>query len=161
MQQIIDAVNRLFFLARWIRGHGEIALLYAKDLTTFIRRRHRFGPARCQRIDDVPLQDCYTWFGHVPHNLRRLHQHLRVPPTFAATTGQIYGGEECFFVYLYHLMKGTPFTEMARFVFGGDPRRLSEMNFIFISYCIIHFTIRYWGAAWTSGYQIGYTRVIG
>ena len=69
MQQIIDAVNRLFFLARWIRGHGEIALLYAEDLATFIRRRHRFGPARCRRIDDVPLQDCYTWFGHVPHNL--------------------------------------------------------------------------------------------
>ena len=98
MQQIIDAVNQLFFLARWIRGHGEIALLYAEDLTTFIRRRHQFGPACCRRIDNVPLQDCYTWFGHVSHNLRRLHRHLRVPPTFAATTGQIYGGEKCFLV---------------------------------------------------------------
>ena len=35
MQQIIDAVNRLFFLARWIRGHGEITLLYAEDLKIF------------------------------------------------------------------------------------------------------------------------------
>jgi len=37
MQQIIDAVNRLFFLVRWIRGHGEIALLYAEDLATLFR----------------------------------------------------------------------------------------------------------------------------
>jgi hypothetical protein len=29
MQQIMDASNRLFFLLRWIRSHGEIALLYA------------------------------------------------------------------------------------------------------------------------------------
>ena len=113
MQQIIDKVNQLFFLARWIREHGKIALLYAEDLTTFIRRRHRFGPACCRMIGDVPLQDCYTWFGHVPHNLCRLHRHLRVPPSFTATTGKIYGGEECFLVYLYHLTKGTPFTEMA------------------------------------------------
>ena len=32
------------------------------------------------------------------------------------------------------MTKGAPFTEMARFVFGGDPRRLSEMNDLFISY---------------------------
>jgi hypothetical protein len=41
-------------------------------------------------------------------------------------------------VYLYHLTKGTPFTEMARFVFGGDPRRLSEMNDLFINH--LYFT---------------------
>ncbi len=37
-------------------------------------------------------------------------------------------------MYLYHLTRGSPFTEMARFVFGGDPRRLSEMNSIFIEF---------------------------
>ena len=36
-------------------------------------------------------------------------------------------------------MKGTPFTEMALFAFGGKPRRLSEMNAIFISYCYYTF----------------------
>jgi hypothetical protein len=83
-------------------------------------------------------QDCYTWFGHYPHNLRRLYLHLRVPKTFVVTTGRIHEGEECFMVYLYHLTKGTPFTEMARFVFGGDPRRLSEMNDLFINH--LYFT---------------------
>ncbi len=36
MQQIMNAVNRMFFIARWIQAHGEIALLYAKHLTVFI-----------------------------------------------------------------------------------------------------------------------------
>jgi hypothetical protein len=63
MRQIMNAVNRMFLIARWIRAHGEIALLYAKDLMVFIQRRHWFGPHRFRRINDVPYQDCYTWFG--------------------------------------------------------------------------------------------------
>jgi hypothetical protein len=82
----------------------------------------------------VPYQDCYTWFGQYPHNLLCLHVHLRVPQSFILPAGQIYGGEECFLIYLYHLTKGTPFTEMARFVFGGDPHHLSEMNILFINH---------------------------
>ncbi len=134
MQKIMNTVTRLFFIARWIRAHGEIALLYAEDLNVFIRRRHQFGPHRFRRIDDVPYQDCYTWFGQYPHNLHRLYVHLRVPNSFTSPTGQVYGGEECFLIYLYHLTKGTPFAEMARFVFGGDPRRLSKMNVLFINH---------------------------
>ena len=51
MQQIMNAEN-------WM-----LALLYAKDLMVFIQRRHWFGPHRFRRINDVPYQDCYTWFG--------------------------------------------------------------------------------------------------
>jgi hypothetical protein len=54
-------------------------------------------------------------------------------------TGQIYGGEECFLIYLYHLTKGMPFMEMARFVFGGDSRHLLEMNTLFIYHCYTTF----------------------
>ena len=132
------AVNRMFVFVRWIRAHGEVALLYAEDLTVFVRRRHLFPPLRFRRIEDVLHQDCYTWLGHYPHSLRRLYLHLRVPKTFIVTTGRIHEGEECFMVYLYHLTKGTPFTEMARFVFGGDPRRLSEMNDLLINH--LYFT---------------------
>ena len=138
-ERIMAAVNWLFILVRWTKAHGEVALLYAEDLAIFIRRRHRFTPCRSRRIDDVLHQDCYTWFGYYPHNLSRLYLHLRVPETFVVTaTGKIYMGEECFLVYLYHLTKGTPFTEMARFIFGGDPRRLSEMNRLFINH--LYFT---------------------
>jgi hypothetical protein len=138
VEKIIAAVNRMFLLVRWIRAHGEVALLYAEDLTVFVRRRHRFTPPRNRRIEDVLHQDCYTWFGQYPHNLSRLYLRLRVPQTFVLSTRKIYEGEECFLVYLYHLTKGTPFTEMARFIFGGDPRRLSEMNNLFINH--LYFT---------------------
>jgi hypothetical protein len=37
-------------------------------------------------------------------------------------------------IYLFHVIKGTPFTEMAKFLFGGDPRRLSEAKTLFINY---------------------------
>ena len=73
MHFLMNADNRIFFIAKWIRAHGEIALLYAEDLMVFIRRRHRFGPHRFRRINEIPYQDCYTWFGHYPHNLCRLH----------------------------------------------------------------------------------------
>jgi hypothetical protein len=33
MKQIMDIVHELFFDLQWIRGHGEVALLYAEDLT--------------------------------------------------------------------------------------------------------------------------------
>jgi hypothetical protein len=134
MQQIMDAINKLFFVLRWIQSHGEIALLYAEDLTVVICRRRWFGPACCRRIDDVPIQDCYFWFGHSPHNLHRLHRQLSVPESFVTPSRKVNGGEEGFLVYLYHLTKGTPFTKMARFIFGGDPCRLSEMNSTFINY---------------------------
>jgi hypothetical protein len=51
----------------------------------------------------------------------------------------MFSGEECFLVYLYYLTKGAPFTEMARFVFGGGPR--------------IHFTTKYQVPAWISGFR--------
>ena len=110
IEKIMAVVNRLFFV-RWIRAHGELALLYAEDLTVFVRRRHRFPPIRFRRIGDVLHQDCYTMFGQYPHNLRRLYLHLRVPKTFVVTTGRIHEGEECFMVFctisrrVHHLLR--------------------------------------------------------
>ena len=37
-------------------------------------------------------------------------------------------------IYLYHVITGSPFTEMARFIFGGDPCRLLEANKLFINH---------------------------
>jgi hypothetical protein len=36
IEKIMAAVNRMFFVARWIRAHGEVTLLYAEDLTVFV-----------------------------------------------------------------------------------------------------------------------------
>jgi hypothetical protein len=67
--------------------------------------------------------------------MRLLVTHICIPDTFThPTNGAVYTKEECFVVWLYHIIKGAPFTEMACFVFGRDSRQLSEMNDVFISY---------------------------
>jgi hypothetical protein len=97
--------------------------------------RHQFHPADHRTLNDISEQDCSTWFSQNHANILRLLLHLRVPDTFThVSNGAVYTGAECFLVWLYHLTKGSPFTEMARFVFGGDPCHLSEMNDLFITY---------------------------
>ncbi len=39
----------------------------------------------------------------------------------------MFGGEECFIVFLHHMIQGKSFTSMARELFWGDPRNLSKM----------------------------------
>ncbi len=82
MQSIKDCVERLFILLRWILAHGEIALLYAEDLTMYVCRRHQFHPADHRRLDDISEQDCFTWFSQNHANILCLLLHLRVPDTF-------------------------------------------------------------------------------
>ena len=128
MQSIKDCVERLVFLIRWILAHGEIALLYAEDLSVYVHSRHRFHPADHRRLDEISEQDCFTWFSQNHANIRRLLLHLRVPDTFTNLSNRaVYTGVECFLVWIYHLTKGLPFTAMACFVIGGDPRHLSEI----------------------------------
>ena len=59
MENIKNAIDRLLLLIRWIRSYGEIALLYAKDLTICIRRRNRFHSKRFRRINTITRPDCY------------------------------------------------------------------------------------------------------
>ena len=51
----------------------------------------------------------------------------RVPDLFRTPSRHVFRGEECFIIFLYHIVKGVPFTEMARHTFGGDPRYFSQM----------------------------------
>ena len=119
----------IVLLIRWVTMHGEMALLYAEDLRYFVRvRRHRFKEIRYRKINEISSDDCDAWFRASPHHLRQLLIHWRVPLVFRnSTQGSTSLGEECFLVFLFHLIKGVPFTEMARHTFGGDPRRFSSM----------------------------------
>jgi hypothetical protein len=139
MRQIKIGIDRLIFLMTWIRAHGEVALLYAEDLSIYIRRRNRFQPKQFRRISDIDRQDCYSWFGLNPFDLRRLFLSWRIPETFTTSSRHVYSGEECFLIFLFHIIKGTPFTEMARHTFGGDPRCLSKMNDQMIDHLYITF----------------------
>jgi hypothetical protein len=40
MQSIKEYAEKLLFHLRWILAHGEIALLYAEDLSIYVRRQH-------------------------------------------------------------------------------------------------------------------------
>jgi hypothetical protein len=130
--QIKSMMQQLILLITWTRAYGDIALLHAEDLTVFICQRHRFNAHRFRSIQVIDRQDCYVWFGLCPNDLRRLFLSFRIPPTFVTTSRHSYGAEECFIIMLFHIIKGTPFTEMARHTFRGDPRCLSRMYQVMI-----------------------------
>ena len=114
MKSIKEYAELLLFHLRWILAHGEIAFLYAEDLSIYIQRRHPFHPKIYRVLEDISEQDCYTWFSQNNENIRRVLLHLRVPPLFThQSNGAVYAEMECFLIYLYHLTKGSPFTEMA------------------------------------------------
>ena len=133
---------------------AKIAYLHVEDLTVFICRRNRFCPKRNRRLDDISRGECYNWFGQNHTNMCLLILHLRIPLTFTTPTGVVYTGEECFLIYLYHAIKGSPFTEMARFVFGGgsSPPVRSKYS-IHQSRVQYIFSIKYLELAWNEGCQ--------
>jgi hypothetical protein len=136
---IKSMIQRLILFMTWTKAYGELALLYAEDLSIFIRRRHRFDMHRFRIIDAIDRQDCYVWFGLNPNNLRRLFTSWRIPSILTTSDRHSYGGEECFIITLFHMIKGTPFTEMARHTFGGDPRCLSRMYQVMIDHLYLTF----------------------
>jgi hypothetical protein len=77
---------RLILLLRWVKSYGELALLYAEDLTIFRRRRNRFSPKRFRRLAEINRRDSYSWFGHSPHDIRRLFVAWRIPEHFCDLT---------------------------------------------------------------------------
>ena len=137
--QIKERIETMLFLVRWIISYGELSLLYAEDITIFIRRRNRFQPPRFRRIEEINRQDCYIWFGLNPHDLMRLFWSWRCPDVLRTSDRHVFTGEECFIIFLFHMIKGTPFTEMARHTFGGDPRYLSNMFELMIDHLYMTF----------------------
>jgi hypothetical protein len=133
-------MDKLLLLLRWVKAYREIALLYAEEHTVFICRRNCFHQCHFWKLVDINPRDCYAWFGVSNSNLERLFKHWRVPDTLSsATPRHVYGGEECFIIILYHMIKGVLFTEMARHTFGGDPWHFSTMNMIIINHLYLMF----------------------
>jgi hypothetical protein len=71
--------------------------------------------------------------------LRQLFVSWRIPETFTASSHHVFGGEKCFIIMLFHMIKGTPFTDMSRHTFGGDSRWLSTMNKLVIDHLYLTF----------------------
>ena len=62
----------LLFYVEWVKAVGEVSLLYAEDLSVFVRRRNRFHPKSKRRLSDLSRDDCDSWFGLSPNELYRL-----------------------------------------------------------------------------------------
>ncbi len=122
-----DAIEKMLFLYTWIKSIGELALLYAEDLTIFVRFHNQFLPQKYCYLHEIDRGLCYSWFGQNPYNIQCLYLHWRVRDTFRSPSRHVFGGEECFIVFLHHMIQGKSFTSMARELFGGDPRNLSKM----------------------------------
>eukprot|EP00984_Skeletonema_dohrnii_P000484 scaffold165_cov106-Skeletonema_dohrnii-CCMP3373.AAC.9 len=127
MKQCKELLDYTVLLLRWINSYGKIAFLCAEDMTYFARRPHRFREEQHRTIDSLSSHDCYSWFGVQPDQLRKMYTHWRIPQQFTARTSRHrFEGEACFIIFLYHMIKGSPFTEMS-IIFGGDPRKMSPM----------------------------------
>jgi hypothetical protein len=81
IQDIKECVENIIFLVRWIFAHGEIALLYAEDLSVYVWRKHQFCPKAHRKLDDISELDCYAWFSQNHKNMHHILLHLRVPDT--------------------------------------------------------------------------------
>uniref|UniRef100_A0A7S2PXA2 DDE Tnp4 domain-containing protein n=1 Tax=Skeletonema marinoi TaxID=267567 RepID=A0A7S2PXA2_9STRA len=127
MIQCKAAFDNMTLLLVWIKSYAQIALLHVEDLTFFSRRPHRF-PDECYRtIESISSHQCYSWFGVDQHQLQALYRHWRIPQHFRARSSRHrFEGEACFIIFMYHMIKGSPFTEMS-LIFGGDPRKMSPM----------------------------------
>jgi hypothetical protein len=134
MDDLKKSIQYLLLLVSFIKAHGELALLYAEDLTVFVRGRNRFKPKRFRSLADISRRDSYLWFGLTPEKLGTLYHHWRVPDEFRSASRHVFSGEECFIIFMYHLCKGVPFTVMAQDHFGGDPRDFSKMVELMIDY---------------------------
>ena len=124
---IKQTLQHLHLLFQWVASYGELAFLYAEDLNVYIRRSRRFDGESHRKIAEISRATAQDWFGLTPFALRNLFVHWRVPESFTGPDGHIFSGEECFLIFMYHLCQGVPYTRMAAFPFGGDPRRFSHM----------------------------------
>ena len=141
IQQLWKSMDHLLLLMRWISCYGEMAMLYAEDLTVFVRpHTPRFQPKRYQHLSDINRDDYDSWYGLTPDAFRRLFVHWRIPEHLQSRTNrEIFGGEECVIIFLFHLIKGTTYTEMARHTFGGDPRTFSRMFDVMVDHLYFKF----------------------
>ena len=124
---IKQTLEHLYLLFQWVASYGELAFLYAEDLNVYIRRPRRFDGESHRKIAEISRAKAQDWFGLTPFALRNLFVHWRVPELFTGPDGHIFSGKECFLIFMYHLRQGVPYTRIAVFLFGGDPRQFSNM----------------------------------
>jgi hypothetical protein len=115
------------YIISWMMCYAELTILTIEDHIYFVRRRNRFMPVRRQMIASLDQNEAENLTGFMKAQLQLLYLHWRVPDEFHEGGHYTFEGEECMLVFLADLRKGQPFTWMAKYVFGGDPREYTFM----------------------------------
>jgi hypothetical protein len=108
-----------------IACYMEMLYLDIEDRLYYVHQVRQNPTEQNRRIDDlVDDNESEVMFGFKIHELRRLKLHWRVPVDFNES-GHVFTGEEAMLVFLHYIRTGTPFTRIAQFTFGGDPRKFT------------------------------------
>ena len=76
IQQLRKSMDPLLLLMRWISCYGEMAMLYAEDLTVFVwPHTPCFQPKRYRHLSETNRPDYDAWYGLTPDAFRRLFVH--------------------------------------------------------------------------------------
>jgi hypothetical protein len=112
----------------WLMCYAEMLILTIKDHLYFERFQNRFTDEKNRSIADLSETDADDMTGFSIQHLQALVIHLRIPETLVVHSNRLtVPGEACLIVFLYEIRHGHTYTHMAKYVFGGDPRRLSDM----------------------------------
>lgn len=74
-----------------------------------------FNPYHFWKLEDIDHWDCFSWFGLSKINSKQFFLHSWVPATFTTPLCYTYSGKECFIIFLFHMYKEMPFTNMENF----------------------------------------------
>jgi hypothetical protein len=94
----------------------------------------RFPPIRYTTIDELSDSDALAFTGFNKSQLRRLYIAWRMEDCYRVPRRYTFTGEEILIYFLFFLRKGHTYTDMSRFVFGGDPRRFSYAIRVAVDY---------------------------
>jgi hypothetical protein len=122
---IQDKILLVIEAMAWLMCYAEMLILTIKDHLYFERFENHFRDPTNQCIDDLLDTDADDMTGFSHPYLRALMIHLRIQDRLVVNH-QVFTGEECLLIFLYEICHGHTYTHMAKYVFGGDPRRLSD-----------------------------------
>ena len=120
------AMEHICVATTWIIAHIECLYLDIEDRLYFVHTVRPFQPNRLRRISEFTDDNhSHQYFGFKLHELRSLLLHWRIPTLFREAN-YVFEGEGALLIFLFHIRTATPNTQMARDMFGGDPRRFTH-----------------------------------
>ena len=126
LNRIIDAKNVMILLASILFSIAYCKFLDFEDRMFYIRRPNRFSPERNRNFDSFCPRACYRDCRFHKRHLRKIKKHWRIPDV-CRYNDRDHTGEECILIFLATIGTGMTYVQLSDCIFGGDPRRFSDM----------------------------------